>query len=147
MTTKLPPQEIINQQVVNVLTQFDIYVGNFIDSLKTEANNDISEIYDNDVKNKLDQFKQNLYNVIDESDLDETLSEEIAKPLAQEIYDAIYNFVLMAANDPRGPYYGLDNFLLYPTCEEYIFPYVNMFFYFLIIYTIIILLIIHFFKN
>ena len=147
MNIKLPPQEVINKQVLNVLTQFDTNVDNMINSLKTQANNDISDIYDNDVKNEVNEFKQNLYNAIDESELDDNLSEEISKPLAQEIYDTIYDIVLRAANNPNGPYYGLDTYLMYPTCEEYVFPYINMFFCFLVIYSIIILLIIYFFKN
>ena len=140
-------QEAFNNAVHSFLVNIDTQIETFLNNFKSDAKKSVDNIYDGEVKSKLNEFRQNLFNVVDESNLDENLIQEIAYPLAQEIYDAIFNLFATMASNPNGPYYYLNKDLFYPTCQEYVFPYVNYFMYFLVCYTIILLLIIYFFKN
>lgn len=97
------------------------------------------------IVSKLQAFKASLATIINEKNTEakEEINDNVIQPMAQAMFNALYNGLLARADDPRGPYYDLDRLILWPMCETYIFPYVKMFGYFLILLMILMLLMIY----
>ena len=96
------------------------------------------------IQEKLSNIQTELNQLAAEDDesVQQLVNDQFIKPLANDVYYSLYNFFLERAQLPEGPFYYLDTGFLWPECESYVFPYVNMYMWFKIFYLTLILVII-----